>query len=1245
MKLPLRALLVEDSPDDAELTLRELRRAGYDLRVERVETRQAMAAALDDGPWDVILCDYSMPHFSARAALETLKEAALDVPLIIVSGAIGEDTAVEMMRAGAHDYVMKDRLARLAPAIERELAEAAHRRKRREAEQALAESEEKYRRLFAAESDAVAVFDAETRRLLDVNAAALNMYGYTRDEFLSLEFADISADPQRCEANIQHVIAQTSGHLPVGYHTKKDGTVFPVEISASSFILKGRQVICGVIRDTSEREKAEKDLRFFRDVLDQSNDGVLVVEFETGCIVDANDSACMMLGHRRDQLLSARIHDTDPQMQDQAFAENVFGRLERDGSVLFESIAHPEDGRKIPVEISARLVQLAGDRYLLAIGRDITERKAAEAALRDSEEQFRQIADNVRHGMWVQDARAMKMLYVSPACAQIFGRTVDDLINDSAVWHEVIHPEDVREPVPPARQEATESVYRVIHKDGDVRWVNDLTVPVRNEDGQLIRNVGIVEDITRRKRAEEEIENLAKFPSENPDPVLRVSADGTVLYANATSEGLLAALGSGVGQPAPDVWRDRVSWSLEERAPWREAMTHGGRIFSFSGVPVPAGGYVNLYGHDVTDRRQAEDQLRLLSSRQEAILASVPDIIMEVNEQKVYTWANPAGLEFFGPDVLGKEAAYYFEGEQDTYDVVQPLFDGSDDVIYVESWQRRRDGAIRLLAWWCRVLKDSRGCVTGTLATARDITDRKRAEEEAEAARRQTEQVLRSSPAVIYGCRVDPGCGPQGPYPAVFVSPSIERILGVTPEQCLSDATWWPTHIHPEDVERVFANMRRLLAEGTLSHEYRILHKDGSYRWVRDDVVLTANVAGTSTEFVGSWTDITERKQAEAQFLQAQKMEAVGQLAGGVAHDFRNQLTVIKGLTEMLRRRDMVKPEGLAKIDQILQSVDRSVRLTGQLLAFSRKELLEPRAVDLADMIADLGKSLPRVIGEDVRLSISRGPAACMANVDPGLFHQALVNLVINARDAMPEGGTVFLETDLVELDAQSGALRPGTQPGRYASVLVKDTGVGMAEDVRHRVFEPFFTTKAVGQGTGLGLAMVYGFVKQSGGHIECASAPGRGTTFTILLPWTSQAASAPGQADGAPSPPPSGSEHVLVVEDEALVREMVVASLREGGYQITAAASPAEALAVTGQQDIPIDLVVTDVVMPDMNGASLAEHIRAVRPNVRILFISGYPRKDLARRGADSVRENLLLKPFSHDQLLRQVRAAIDST
>ncbi|MCD6365670.1 MAG: PAS domain-containing protein [Planctomycetes bacterium] len=389
--------------------------------------------------------------------------------------------------------------------------------------------------------------------------------------------------------------------------------------------------------------------------------------------------------------------------------------------------------------------------------------------------------------------------------------------------------------------------------------------------------------------------------------------------------------------------------------------------------------------------------------------------------------------------------------------------------------------------------------------------------------------------------------------------------------------------------------------------------------------------------------DVTERKRAEEKFLQAQKMEAIGILAGGVAHDFRNQLTVIRGFSEMLARRSMVTEEGRDKITEILKAVERSTNLTGQLLAFSRKEILEPQVLNLADLVGELSASLERIVGEDIRFCVSRPFDMCLANVDRNLFDQAVMNLVVNARDAMPQGGELVIETDVVAVDAEQ-AKHLSVRPGDYSVVYISDTGCGMDEKTQLRAFEPFFTTKQTGEGTGLGLSMVQGFVEQSGGFIECVSEIGKGTQLSIYFPSVQAELAEEGLSDQAEQVP-RGSETILLVEDEESLRRVLVESLKEGGYQVLEAVDCTEAISLLKRFNGPIDMLITDVVMPDMNGVQLAERIEATRPGIAVLFVSGYAQGELSRRGAGHAEENLLAKPFTHEKLLRRIREVLGAS
>jgi nitrogen-specific signal transduction histidine kinase/CheY-like chemotaxis protein len=389
--------------------------------------------------------------------------------------------------------------------------------------------------------------------------------------------------------------------------------------------------------------------------------------------------------------------------------------------------------------------------------------------------------------------------------------------------------------------------------------------------------------------------------------------------------------------------------------------------------------------------------------------------------------------------------------------------------------------------------------------------------------------------------------------------------------------------------------------------------------------------------------DVTELKRLEEQFRQAQKMEAVGRLAGGVAHDFNNLLTGIIGYSEMVFRGLRADDPGRELLTEILKLGERATNLTRQLLAFSRKQVLQPQVVSLNALLIELRMLLGRLIGEDIELVLKPGPELGLAKVDPGQFEQAVINLAVNARDAMPQGGRLVIETRDADLDEGHAAGLPEVRPGRYVLVSVSDTGQGMDEATRARIFEPFFTTKGPGKGTGLGLAMVYGFVKQSGGHVEVASEPGRGATFNVYLPRAEETVPWARSAQGLLTVP-QGTETVLVVEDEDAVRNLARLTLQSNGYTVLEARDGYEAVWVAQQHPGPIHILVTDLVMPRMSGRQLADLLARARPQTRILFMSGHTDETVLRHGVVEASVAFLQKPFRPTDLARKVREVLDA-
>jgi PAS domain S-box-containing protein len=526
--------------------------------------------------------------------------------------------------------------------------------------------------------------------------------------------------------------------------------------------------------------------------------------------------------------------------------------------------------------------------------------------------------------------------------------------------------------------------------------------------------------------------------------------------------------------------------------------------------------------------------------------------------------------------------------------------------------------------------------IGAVVVTHHDVTERKTAER----ALRESQERLRVALEAT-------GLGPWDWDLRTNVtefSPEWKRQLGYEPHEILNQYEEWESRLHPQDRERVLEALRAYLdgRQPEYAVEFRMRHKDGSYRWIYTRGVALRDGSGKLTHMLGCHLDITARKHLEEQFRQAQKMEAVGQLAGGVAHDFNNLLTVISGNSEMLLSELPPNESWQELISEVREAGQRAAMLTRQLLAFSRQTVLEPEVLDLNDVVRENEKMLRRLIGEDVQLKAVLDPALAPVKVDAGQIGQVIMNLVINARDAMPTGGNVIIETRNVTLDEASTAMDPEAKPGRYVMLAVSDTGVGMTPDVQARVFEPFFTTKGAGKGTGLGLATVYGIVKQSGASISVSSEPGRGTTFKIRFP-VAETPGSTGESVAHVATVALGTETILLVEDEAAVRSIVGRVLRRAGYTVLEASRGTEAVRLAGTYAGTIHLLITDVVMPEMGGRELVDRLAPLRSELKVLYLSGYTQDATIRHGVLQAEVAFLPKPFTIAALTNKVRQVLD--
>ncbi len=475
----------------------------------------------------------------------------------------------------------------------------------------------------------------------------------------------------------------------------------------------------------------------------------------------------------------------------------------------------------------------------------------------------------------------------------------------------------------------------------------------------------------------------------------------------------------------------------------------------------------------------------------------------------------------------------------------------------------------------------------------------------------------------------------------LFQSPSGAQILGYSDEERVGKSVF--ELIHPEDVDRAATALRRAVARPgeVVSVEYRLRHKDGSWRILQSVGRSLPEVSPQGFIVINS-RDVTESRRLQEQFLQAQKMEAVGRLAGGVAHDFNNLLTVILGNAQLWESAAELPPDAREAFREIRHTAERAATLTRQLLAFSRRQLMQPRPLDLNERVTGLVQMLRRIIGEDIDLILDLHRDPLWIRADPVMLEQVLLNLAVNARDAMPQGGTLRIETGVVEFSESEGGPDKLSE-GAYACLRMADTGSGIAPEHLPKIFEPFFTTKETGKGTGLGLATVYGVVKQHRGAVRVRSAVGEGTVFEILLPVYCGEEISENEQLSPPTTTRGGSERVLVVEDDPHVRSTVRSILERSGYRVLVASNGAEAQALWKDQGGEIDLVITDLLMPGgMTGLELAEHLRRDCPGLKVLYVSGYSSEFGGRRIELQAGEHFLHKPFTLYSLLQAVRSAL---
>ncbi|MEO7932854.1 MAG: PAS domain S-box protein [Chthoniobacterales bacterium] len=639
---------------------------------------------------------------------------------------------------------------------------------------------------------------------------------------------------------------------------------------------------------------------------------------------------------------------------------------------------------------------------------------------------------------------------------------------------------------------------------------------------------------------------------------------------------------------------------------------------------------------DITARKQAEEASRWLA----AIVNSSEDTIIGKTLEGIVTSWNPGAERMFGyraEEMIGRSILHLFppELEHEESELINRIARG-ECVRHFDTKRKCKDGSVLNVSVTLSPIMDEEGRIVGVSKIARDITERKKVEENLRATHEQLHQLLEHSPAIIYaGKWVD---GEAVPY---FASANIVQILGYLPEEALRPE-WWTEQLHPEDEERVLASLQETFNHGTSRTEFRLRHKDGTYRWMDDNRRLVRTPEGDPEEIIGVWNDVTERRKLEEQYRQAQKMEGIGQLAGGVAHDFNNILAIIQMQAELMAISGGLSDVQKEFADEINITVQRAAALTRQLLLFSRREVFQPRDLDLNDSITSTTKMLNRILGENVQMQLKLASMPMFIHADAGMMDQILMNLAVNARDSMPEGGHIIIETEGVHFDELAATQATQARVGSFVRLSVSDSGCGIPPELLAKIFEPFFTTKEVGKGTGLGLATVFGIVQQHQGWVNVYSEINHGTTFRIYLPRLVRNESKLTAA--SPEAMPMGTETILIAEDDPALRLSVRTALSYLGYRILEAPTGVKAVDVWNQNREEISLLLTDLVMPDgMSGKALAERLIGENPQLKVIFMSGYSAEIVGKDFPLKEGVNFLTKPFAAAKLAHAVRNVLD--
>jgi PAS domain S-box-containing protein len=1015
-----------------------------------------------------------------------------------------------------------------------------HRRltERRQAEDALRESEEQFRAIYDHASDGILLVNAETKQFFNANKTMIEMLGYSEEEIKGLRVADIH--PAK---DLPYVASQfekqARGEIEVASDIpvkRKDDSLFYADVNSASVVLNGETYLLGIFRDITDRKQAKETLRNERDKAQTYLDvaGVMFVVVNTdGNVSMINRKGCEVLGYEEDMIIGkCWFNHFLPEEQREQVRE-VFGQLmkgEIEPVEYYENTVVNKHGEERLISWHNSLLKDSSGNITgcLSSGKDITDRKRVEEALLQSEKKYRSLTNNIPGMVYRGNADWSVNIYSNSE--SVCGYSNEDFRTHKIKWVDIIYPDDKQR----VREEGIElaikpssivQAYRITARDGSIRWVEDHKIALFTDDGIFNGVDGVVFDITERKRVEEEIAKLSKFPDENPNPVMRIHRDGTILYANNASVPVLAVWGWQTGERVPEPGLAHIEKAFRSGKPYIFEDNCDEHIFLVTLASVVKSNYLNAYALDITERKQAEEQRKRTLEFMQTVIDGFSEGLMVINRDYTVALANRTVREMAGAkDPVGEglkchhishESATPCEGAEHPCPLEQVVTTKAPVTFeHVHYDAERRASSVEVIA---APIFDEKGEVVQIIESCRDITERKRANE--------------------------------------------------------------------------------------------------------------------------------EQARLREELFQSQKLESVGMLAGGIAHDFNNLMQGIMGYVQLIKLRMDESEEHYAELNFIEVLGEKAADLTQQLLSFARKGKYVVGSVEIDKVVEEVVALLNRTIDKTIIITAKVPSSISRIKADANQIHQVLLNLCINAKDAMPDGGSLTISAEEVDIDEGNIPALSEARPGRYVCLKVKDTGSGMDEETRARIFEPFFTTKEVGKGTGLGLSMAHGVIENHDGFIEVQSALGKGTRFQLYLP-AIEAEKAEEMGPERPQPPEAivmdsakKDKRILVVDDEEIIRYLAVDMLTGLGYETVSAADGLEAVNIFEKEKDAIDLVLLDMIMPKLGGVETFRRLRDIDPAVPIVLISGYTKDEAAQELLDEGASSFIQKPYKLEELVGTIQ------